>query len=196
MNYKDLYEKLYRIGYHSKMKNHGANYVDYISQNYKFKRILDIGCSNGVAVHKFKKQRKESYGIDVAHIAIRYAAEKTLVPNCIMADASDLPFKDGFFDAIFSCDVLEHLERRDVGKAISEMMRVCKGFLFIVIDCDVERNREWIQKAKKEFPADFARIENLHLTVMPFRRWRRMFESAGAKYLKEHEGLYIFTTEK
>jgi len=196
MNYLDIYEKLYRLGYHAMLKNHGERYVDYICQNYRFNRIIDVGCSNGMAVKKFMKQRKMSYGLDAAHIAVRYAAEQACIPNCIQGTATDIPFRDKYFDAVFSCDMLEHLERKDVGMAISEMVRVCTRYLFIVLDCCIERNRDWIEKAKIHFPQEFSKIENLHLTVMEFGKWRKLFEHNGARFIKEEAGLYVFSVGK
>lgn len=194
MNYFKRYELLYKLGYHSKAKNHGAKYAKQLCMKYQFKRILDVGCSNGIAVHKFMKMKKHSYGIDVSQIAIRLAAEKeALVPNCVLGSLTDIPFKNKFFDAVFSCDVLEHLERKDVGRAISEMVRVCRSYIFVIIDCDIERNREWIDKAKKEFPADFAGMDNLHLTVMPQSAWIKLFARCGAKFMKRDGDILVFT---
>jgi len=196
LDYFKVYELLYKLGYHSKLKNHGQNYVDNIIGNHRFKTILEIGCSNGMAVQKFNKKRKIAYGIDCAHIAIRYAAEKACVPNCILASATDIPFKNNFVDAIFSCDVLEHLTEGDVRKALREITRVTKNLLFVVLDCEPERNREWIRKAKKGYAREFEGIDNLHLTVWPAIKWREVIQSYGFRYVRKFKDLYVFEKTK
>jgi len=195
IDYFKIYEKLYRLGYHARLKNHGQKYVKTIVLKYKFKSILEIGCSNGIAVKKFKKSRKLSYGIDVSDIATRYAAEKVLVPNCIISSATDIPFKDKFVEAAFSCDCLEHLYPEDVPKAIREIVRVTSKYIFAVLDFETERNREYLDKAKKEWPEDFKNIDNLHLTIWDKGQWIKAFSRCGAKYIMSHDDLMVFTVE-
>lgn len=195
MNYFSVYEKLYKLGYHSKLKNHGQKYVDLLVRGYEFKTILEIGCSNGMAVQQFRKKRKLAYGIDVSSIAIRYAAEKAFVPNCIIASATDIPFVDNFVDAIFSCDVLEHLEEKDVFKALGQIKRLTKRYLFLVIDTEIERNRDWIEKAKETYSGEFQDIENLHITVWPIRKWKKVISDYGFKLINSSNDLYIFEKE-
>ena len=203
MNYKKIYERLYRLGYHSKLKNHGKRYIEYLCHKFDFKTVLDVGCSNGVAVKELKRRRKIAYGIDVADIAIRYAGSKSYVENCVVASTTDIPFKDNFFDAVFSCDMLEHLTEKDVGKAITELLRVSKKYLFLVIDGEFERNREWLKKAKEFFPADFQHFDNLHLTVWPLSKWKKQFIKRGCKFINHYDpqspeshDLFIFEVPK
>jgi len=195
-NYFKAYEKLYEMGYHSKAKNHGKRYANYLMNNYKFKTVLDVGCSNGLAVNKFFRRKRKAYGIDVAHIAIRYAAEVFNTPNCILSSAMDTPFRDGFFDAVFSCDVLEHLTERDVFKALSEMHRITNKYLFLVLDCKPEGNREWIEKGKKQYPELFGEIENLHITIWDSHTWKKNIKSCGFDFVANEKELYIFKKRK
>lgn len=172
MDYKYIYDSLYEIGYHDKGKNHGVNYLKFFLNNYKFEKILDVGCSNGRAVKDMQKKGKTAYGIDISPIAIRYATEKYAVRNCIEGSACDIPFKDKFFDAVFTCDVLEHLEENDAIKAISEIVRIVKnGHIFLKISPDIEFNRDYLDSAKTKKIKGFDKIENLHITVKPIDWW-------------------------
>lgn len=176
MNYKYIYDSLYEIGYHDKGKNHGVNYLKYFQNNYKFDKILEVGCSNGRAVKELQKKGKTAYGIDISPIAIRYATEKYAVRNCIEGSAIDIPFKDNFFDSVFSCDVLEHLTEDDSIIAIKEIVRVIKqGYIFVKISPDVEFNRDYLDKAKSMNIKHFENIENLHITVKPIDWWIEKF---------------------
>lgn len=173
MDYKYIYDELYKLGYHSKGKNHGAGFLKYFVNNYKFNTILEVGCANGVAVRDFHKYGKVAYGIDVSDIAIRYCTEITKTRNCIEGSVVNIPFKNKFFDAVFSCDVLEHLRPDDITGAIREIVRVVKspGYLFLKISPEIEQNREFLNNAKAKKVKGFAEIENLHLTVQPHKWW-------------------------
>ena len=193
MDYKYIYDKLYEIGYHDKGKNHGCNYIRYFINNYKFNRILEVGCSNGRAVRDMQKKGKGAYGIDISPIAIRYATEKYAVRNCIEGSACDIPFKDNFFDAVFSCDVLEHLAEEDAIRAIHEIHRVCTGYIFLKISPELEQNRSMLDKAKELKLKHFDNIENLHITVKPIEWWIEQITFCKRVYFEKNIGnLLIF----
>ncbi|UCF13185.1 MAG: class I SAM-dependent methyltransferase [Thermoplasmatales archaeon] len=195
MNYKKVYEALYSLGYHSRGKNHGKNYVKFICATYTdFKSILDCGCSNGLAVRSFRKLEKNAYGLDISETAIKFAAEKeAFVPNCVVSSSTDIIFKDKFVDAIFSCDMLEHLQEKDVYKALHEFRRVAKRYLFLVLDCEVERNKDWIELGKKAHPELFKNIENLHLTVWDKQKWiETIVNETGFNFRNSYRDLHIF----
>jgi ubiquinone/menaquinone biosynthesis C-methylase UbiE len=159
-------------------KNHGQRYVEHICKNYIFNSILEIGCSNGLAVQKFRKNKKYAWGLDASDVAIRVCCNKGIV-QCVYASAHKIPFKDKLFDAVFSSDVLEHLEESEANMAIYEICRVTKKYLFLLIDDKLERNTEHIDKARKEFPEVFANVANLHLTVKPFSWWETKIRNQG-----------------
>lgn len=186
IDYFRIYDFLYKRGYHSKGKNHGQKYVSRLCRAFEFSSILEIGCSQGLTVGKFLKERKEAYGIDVSLDAIKQAVGKKYnIPNCIQASATKIPFIDNFVDAIFTCDVLEHLTEEDVHKALNEIKRITKKYLFIVFDEKAEGNRSWIEQGKKEYPVLFNQIPNLHLTVKPITWWRDEIEKRGFKLVRK-----------
>lgn len=82
-------------------------------------RLLDIGCGRSfpMASH-WVEAGAEVYGIDPMAESGRLPSGATLAP----ATADDLPFEDGFFDAVVSRAVLEHLS--DPVPAFQEISRV------------------------------------------------------------------------
>jgi len=186
INYFKIYDFLYKIGYHGKGQNHGAKYIDKLCRMFDFDTILDIGCSQGITVGKFLKRRKLAYGIDVSLNAIRMATGKKYnIPNCIQASATNIPFVDNFVDAVFTCDVLEHLTEEDVQKAIDEINRITKRYIFIIFDDAIEGNRSWIEKGKEMYPIIFDKIPNLHLTIKTISWWKKEIEKRGFKLKKK-----------
>jgi len=168
MNYSEIYHFLYEKGYHGNLKNHGVQYVDYIVENYHFSSLLEIGCSQGVTVKKFQEKGIDSYGIDVSDVAIQ-EAKKMGLSVCQVGSVTNLPFESGVFDVVFSCDVLEHLIAPDVEKAIREIKRVSKKYLFLKIAYGKEKNMSWIEVLHRN--PKYRNIKNLHQTVENKEWW-------------------------
>ena len=92
-------------------------------------RILDVGCGTGASVIEMKKlwgKEVEVYGIDVINLEVELAKER-IKEYGVWADLSYyegtlLPFKNNFFDVVFTSDVLGHVE--DVPNWLEELQRV------------------------------------------------------------------------
>lgn len=68
-------------------------------------RILDIGVGLGRVLEPLTEYKR--YGIDISLDYLKQARARGI--EVAMAKIEDLPFQDGFFDAIVTCDVLEHV---------------------------------------------------------------------------------------
>ena len=94
-------------------------------------RILDVGCGTGASVVDFKKmfgRSVEVVGIDVVLLQIELAKEK-IKKNGVWAeveyyDGVNIPYPAEYFDAIYTSDVLGHVE--DVPEWLSHLNRVLK----------------------------------------------------------------------
>lgn len=62
--------------------------------------LLDIGCGEGYYTGTFADIARETYGLDVAKIAIRYAAKRYRNVRFCVASSQRLPFADNSMDAI------------------------------------------------------------------------------------------------
>jgi SAM-dependent methyltransferase len=81
-------------------------------------RILDIGCGIGTYVKRFRAFSDEVYGVDVEPDRVEEASRS--LPNISLAPGEALPFPDGFFDLVFSNEVIEHVadDRRTAVEAV------------------------------------------------------------------------------
>lgn len=194
MDYKKIYSFIYSRGYHKDLKNHGIKYVDYIVENYSFSTILEVGCSQGMAVKSFIEKGKYCKGIDVSSVAIK-ESEKTTEGNCIWGSVLNIPFKDKSFNAVFSSDVLEHLEPNDVPISIKEIKRVSTQYLFLKIAFGKEINTQWadlLQKTK-----GYANVKNLHLTVKNKNWWIDEIEDEEWEFIEDSfKNLMVFKQRK
>jgi len=94
-------------------------------------RILEVGCGSGLQTRKLV-EHAEVVGLDISPLAL--AAARQTVPRgrwaCGSADIG-LPFTAASFQAIYCCEVIEHI--LDVRQALREMHRVLApgGLLFL-----------------------------------------------------------------
>jgi 2-polyprenyl-3-methyl-5-hydroxy-6-metoxy-1,4-benzoquinol methylase len=86
-----------------------ARYVDLLRRHAPSGgRVLDVGCGTGAVLAKLAAEPTwECEGVDVSEEAVREAAA---FATAARADAADLPFQAGEFDALLLLDVLEHTD--------------------------------------------------------------------------------------
>src|SRR3989344_1817876 len=97
------------------------------------KRILDVGCGEGVSLAKLESLHIGEYleGIDSSDDALRIG--KKTYPHLKLRKGSiySLPYKDQSFDLIICTEVFEHLD--DPEKALEDLLRVTKKYCLISV---------------------------------------------------------------
>ena len=89
------------------------------------KNCLDVGCGTGGLVKSLRWLGIDAYGVEISKIALELA-DKDVKPYLKEGDIIKLPYKDNQFDLVLTYDVLEHLEKSKIQKAVNEVMRVAK----------------------------------------------------------------------
>ncbi len=84
--------------------------------------LLEIGTGTG-RLGQMLSRHGWFVGSELNASALAYARRR--LDRLVGARSEQLPFRDGAFDAIFACDVLEHVS--DDASALSEMRRVCRN---------------------------------------------------------------------
>lgn len=80
------------------------------------KKILDLGCGEGVLVDKFRKKGFDIYGADLNYES-DYIYKRPI---------TETGFKSDSFDMVLCLDVLEHLNFQEQEKALDEIKRILK----------------------------------------------------------------------
>lgn len=97
-------------------------------QDFKGKKVLEIGCGSGIDSAEFAKHGAEVYAVDMTDKAVNHTKELfkqlKLKGKISKADATNLPFKNDFFDLVYVYGVLHHIPV--VEKALDEIYRVLK----------------------------------------------------------------------
>jgi len=97
-------------------------------------KLLDVSCGTGNLIKCAGEKGIEGYGIDISETALMLARRNIECrKRTVLADATYLPFKDGYFDLVTNFASLQYYT--DQEKAISEMVRVARkggGFCIVV----------------------------------------------------------------
>lgn len=72
-------------------------------------RLLDVGCGRGAVASLLSDRFDEVHGVDTDEDALVKAAERGVAVARVDLDREPLPFEDGYFDAVVTLDVIEHV---------------------------------------------------------------------------------------
>jgi len=149
-----------KYGYYNIFKPHeDMSKVLTIFKKQNVKRVLDLGCGAGRNLIYLSKKEFDMYGIDCAPEGLKIIKEnlKKEKTSCSLKLGNifnKLPYKNNFFDAVISVQVLQHGKVNEIKKAIKEIERVLKpgGLIFITLSGRISKGkiRECLVKTAKK----------------------------------------------
>lgn len=93
--------------------------------------ILEIGANIGLQLSALlRKGFKNLLGIEINDYAVRQAKKLHPEVDIIKGSVFDLPFRDNYFDLVFTSGVLIHVAPEDLPKAMCEIVRVSKNYIW------------------------------------------------------------------
>jgi pseudaminic acid biosynthesis-associated methylase len=134
-------------------------------------KILEVGSNVGhnlVSLSKIKDY--QLVGLEPSKYAVMQGRSSTNLISILEGNIFDIPFKNGYFDLVFSCGVLIHISIEDLSKAMDEMYRVSNKYLLIVeyfdeketvIPYHGQKNLLWKRDFKKHFEERFPKMKLL-----------------------------------
>ncbi|PHO09693.1 methyltransferase type 11 [Malaciobacter canalis] len=94
-------------------------------------KILEVGTNIGNQLLHLQNMGFENlYGIEIQERAINFAKKRADNLNIIKGDALDIPFKDAYFDLVFTSGVLIHISPDNINFAIDEIYRVTNSYIW------------------------------------------------------------------
>jgi methionine biosynthesis protein MetW len=114
------------------------------------KRLLDLGCADGVLAEQLLPRFSEAYGVDISETALEAARKRGIRTHRVNVDQEPLPFPADHFDVITCLDIVEHVFEPRV--LIAEVARVLRpgGSLYIAYP-----NMRYIIRIKELFGGRF-----------------------------------------
>lgn len=94
-------------------------------------KILEVGCNMGNQLLLLQEKGFQNlHGIEVQQYALTRARSR--LPNVRLAQATafDIPYPDNYFDVVFTSGVLIHIAPNDLLKALKEIHRCAKIYIW------------------------------------------------------------------
>ncbi len=124
---KDM-DKLYKINFGITRTELNNEFLKRISKTTK---ILEVGCNVGSQLLFLQKMGFSGlYGIELNRDIVEASKLITKNINIIQGSALDIPFKDEYFDLVFTSGVLIHISPKNIKKAIAEIYRCSKKYIW------------------------------------------------------------------
>jgi 2-polyprenyl-3-methyl-5-hydroxy-6-metoxy-1,4-benzoquinol methylase len=109
--------------------------LDELMQRAEPRSLLDVGCGEGVLVHRWAQSMPASriVGIDLEEDSIQAGWSERRAPNLEYRtmSAEDLPFAEDEFDLATAIEVLEHVP--DPRRTLAEMARCARRHLLVSV---------------------------------------------------------------
>ncbi len=94
-------------------------------------KILEVGCNVGNQLRMLQKSGfKSLYGVELQEYAVEKAKSLTKGINIIQGMGSELPYKDGYFDTVFTSGVLIHISPESIGAVLDEVYRCTNRYIW------------------------------------------------------------------
>lgn len=101
--------------------------------------VLDVGAGHGLLLEALAEKRGvRGTGIEITETKVQYARSRGV--DLRLGDASRLDFADRSFDAVYCCEVLEHLPFGTFEAACAELARVARHQVVVSVPYDERRH--------------------------------------------------------
>lgn len=121
-------ENLYKKNYGITRMELNKLFLDNIDHSI---RVLEVGSNIGIQLLCLQKMGfKNLYGLEPHEYAVELSKKRTKDINIIKGNIFDIPFKDNYFDIVFTSGVLIHINPLDINKALREIYRCTRRYIW------------------------------------------------------------------
>jgi pseudaminic acid biosynthesis-associated methylase len=105
-----------------------SRFLDNLEKNL---RVLEVGSNIGNQLLRLQEVGFGNlYGIELQSYAVELSKSRTKDINIIQGSAFDIPFKDGFFDLVFTSGLLIHIDPGDITTVLDEIYRCTRQYIW------------------------------------------------------------------
>lgn len=124
----DELEILYKNNYGVTRTELNGLFVGDMNRNI---RVLEVGSNIGIQLMLLQKMGfKNLYGIEINNYAVECSKANTRGINIIQGSAFDIPFKDSYFDLVFTSGLLIHIAPSDIQEVLKEIYRCSNKYIW------------------------------------------------------------------
>jgi pseudaminic acid biosynthesis-associated methylase len=100
----------------------------------KIESVLEVGCNTGMNLGMLKElvPSWDVWGCDVNIRNVQYTRERWPDVQSVYASGFDLPFRDDYFDLVFTSGVLIHQKPSEVERIMQEIIRVSSKYVMAI----------------------------------------------------------------
>jgi pseudaminic acid biosynthesis-associated methylase len=123
-------------------------------------RVLEVGSNVGNQLLCLQSMGFVNlYGIELQSYAVALSKARTKRINIIEGSAFDIPYKDGYFDLVFTSGVLIHINPSDIVWALREILRCTREYIW-GFEYYADEHTEITYRGHKEllWKADYAKL--------------------------------------
>jgi pseudaminic acid biosynthesis-associated methylase len=142
-------------------------------------RILEVGCNIGNQLLLLQRLGYSNlHGVEIQSYALETARSRVRNTSFVQASAFDLPYKDNYFDLIFTSGVLIHISPKDLSLALDEIHRCAKTYIcgseyyapsLTEIDYRGHRALLWKMDYAQEYLARFSDLKLVQEQRLPYQ---------------------------
>ncbi|MBP2201428.1 pseudaminic acid biosynthesis-associated methylase [Methanococcus voltae] len=133
---------------------------EFLAEIDKDSKILEVGCNRANQLNILSKGGFSNlWGVEINRSALEIARENKSF-NLVEGSGFDIPFKDNFFEVVFTSGVLIHIAPENLNKIIDEIYRTSNnyiwGFEYFSEECQEidyrgHSNKLWKNNFKESF---------------------------------------------
>lgn len=131
---ESLWEGPFGDAYTARNADVGAGrqaFWDSVLAEFPVGRVLEVGCNLGANLQWIagRVPSRDVFGVDVNETALRQLRGRLPEVNAVWAKGRELPFRDGFFDLVFTCGVLIHQPPENLQDVMGEIVRCSRRYI-------------------------------------------------------------------
>ena len=143
----DEMNEMYRKKFGISREDLNNLFIGKMNRNIK---ILEVGSNVGNQLLLLQKMGfKNLYGIEINDYAVEFSKSRTKNINIIQGSAFDIPFKDNYFDLVFTSGLLIHIAPSDIEMVMREIHRCAVEYIW-GFEYYEEKYKEIIYRGKKD----------------------------------------------
>ena len=146
----------------------------------KKSKILEIGCNIGNQLLLLQKTGYfDLWAIELQDFAVEIAKKRVKGINIIRASADDIPFKDNYFDLVYTSGLLIHISPKNIGKVLDEIYRCTNSYIwgfeyyreneYQMVNYRGKENLLWKTNFPKLFLERFVSLKLIQKRILKYR---------------------------